>query len=128
MIFKKEDAPVFEKHGVSMRVYNTKEQCPEASVVYQETRHGHLEEFCHARSNFIFYIIAGKGTWFIEDVPYGVCSGDVVIIPPNTRFYYKGNLKQVCITSPAWEPEFEHHVRDIEDDRTGRPNDHHPPA
>jgi hypothetical protein len=22
--------------------------------------------------------------------------------------------KQVCITAPSWEPEFEHHVRDID--------------
>lgn len=40
MIFKKENAPEFEKHGVRMRVYNTKEQCPDASVVYQETEDG----------------------------------------------------------------------------------------
>ena len=116
MIFKKENAPEFEKHGVKMRVYNTKEQCPEASVVYQETKNGHLEEFYHAKSNFIFYIVEGKGIWFIEDIPYEVCTGDVVIVPPNTRFYYEGSLKQVCITSPAWEPEFEHHVRNIEFD------------
>lgn len=113
MIFKNENAPEFEKHGVTMRVYNTKDQCPEASVVYQETKKGHLEEFYHGKSNFIFYIIEGSGIWFIEDVPHEVCAGDVVIVPPNTRFYYKGSLKQICITSPAWEPEFEHHVRDI---------------
>ena len=114
MIYKKENAPVFEKHGVKMRVYNSKEQCPDAAVVYQETQTGHLEEFYHSKSNFIFYIIEGSGIWFIEDIPYDVNAGDVVIIPPNKRFYYMGTLKQVCITSPAWEEEFEHHVRDIE--------------
>ena len=114
MIFKKENAPEFEKHGVRMRVYNTREQCPQAAVVYQETREGHFEEFSHSRSNFIFYIMEGKGTWIIEDIPHDVSAGDVVIIPPDTRFYYKGQLKQICITAPAWEPEFEKHIRDIE--------------
>jgi mannose-6-phosphate isomerase-like protein (cupin superfamily) len=114
MIFKKEDAPVFEKYGVSMTVYNSKEECPLAAVVYQETLTGHHEEFYHSKSYFIFYIIEGSGTWFIEDKPAEVNAGDVVIIPPGTRFYYKGCLKQVCITSPSWEPEFEHHIRDIE--------------
>ena len=74
-------------------------------------------EFTHStkRGHTVFaYIIEGKGTWYIEDIPHEVCAGDVVIVPPNTRFYYKGSLKQICITSPAWEPEFEHHVRDIE--------------
>ena len=97
-----------------MRVYNSKEQCPDAAVVYQETQTGHSEEFYHSKSNFIFYIIEGSGIWFIEDIPYEVNEGDVVIVPPGKRFYYKGSLKQVCVTSPAWEEEYEHHVRDIE--------------
>ena len=114
MIIKKENAPEFVKQGVKMRVYNSKEQCPEAAVVYQETETGHAEEFYHSKSNFIFYIIEGSGTWFIDETPHKAEAGDVVIIPPGTKFYYKGNLKQVCITAPAWEEEFEHHVRDIE--------------
>jgi mannose-6-phosphate isomerase-like protein (cupin superfamily) len=114
MIIKKNQTVEFEKQGVKMRVYNTKEQCPEAAVVYQETETGHHEEFYHSKSNFIFYIIEGSGTWFIEDNRYKVEAGDVVIIPPGKRFYYKGILKQVCITAPAWEEEFEHHVRDVE--------------
>jgi mannose-6-phosphate isomerase-like protein (cupin superfamily) len=113
MIIKKESAIEFEKQGVTMRVYNSKEQCPEASIVYQETLGGHHEEFYHSKSNFIFYIIEGSGTWFIEDDPHDVESGDVIIIPPGTRFFYKGTLKQICITAPAWEQEYEHHVRDI---------------
>ena len=114
MIFKKESASEFEKSGVKMRVYNTKEQCSEASVVYQETQKGHLEEFYHSKSNFVFYIIEGKGTWFIEDITHEVSAGDVIIVPPNNKFYYKGTLKQVCITAPSWEPEFEFHVRDVD--------------
>jgi mannose-6-phosphate isomerase-like protein (cupin superfamily) len=113
MVYKKDNAITFEKQGVTMRVYNNKEQCPDASVVYQETLKGHSEEFYHTKSNFIYYIIEGSGTWFIEDKPYNAQAGDVVIVPPNKRFYYTGNLKHVCITSPAWEPQFEHHVRDI---------------
>jgi len=114
MIYKKEDAPVFEKQGVTMRVYNSKEQCPQAAVVYQETEKGHFEEFYHSKSYFIFYIIEGSGTWFIEGSPNEVKGGDVVIIPPGKKFYYKGRLKQVCITAPSWEAEFEHHIRNIE--------------
>jgi mannose-6-phosphate isomerase-like protein (cupin superfamily) len=113
MIVKKENASEFTKQGVMMRVYTTKEQCPDATIVYQETQTGHFEEFYHSKSNFIFYIIEGQGTWFIEGVAYEVQAGDVVIVPPNERFYYKGNLKQLCITAPGWEPQFEHHVRDV---------------
>ena len=114
MIYKKEQATEVFKQGVKMRIYNSNSDCPEASVVYQETESGHLEEFYHSKSNFIFYIIEGKGTWYIEGKPYDVSAGDVVIVPRNKRFYYKGKLKQVCITAPAWEQEYEFHIRNIE--------------
>ncbi len=113
MIFKKEDAVSIEKNGVKMRIYNSKEQCPQAAVVFQETETGHAEEFLHKESYFIFYIIEGNGTWYIEDKPNEVKAGDVVIIPLNTRFYYKGKLRQVCVTSPAWTAEKEQHIRNL---------------
>ena len=72
-----------------------------------------LKNFITAKAILYFILLKGSGTWFIEDKPYEVASGDVIIIPPNKRFYYQGCLKQICITSPAWEPQYEHHVRDI---------------
>lgn len=113
MIYTKKDAVNIEKNGVKMLIYNSKQQCSQAAVVYQETERGHTEEFLHTKSYFIFYVIEGKGTWFIEDKPHEVQAGDTVIIPPNTRFYYKGKLKQVCVTSPAWEAKHEQHIRDV---------------
>jgi hypothetical protein len=47
MIYKKEASI-----EVKMRVYNSREQCPQAVVVYQETDKGHLEEFYHSKSFF----------------------------------------------------------------------------
>ncbi len=114
MIYKKNNALSLEKHGVSMRIYNDTRDCPQAAVVYQETRRGHAEEFYHEKSAFIYYIIEGSGTWIIEDIEYAVEKEDVIIVPPGKRFYFRGNLKQLCITSPAWEERFEHHVRNIE--------------
>jgi mannose-6-phosphate isomerase-like protein (cupin superfamily) len=114
VVFKKKQAFTVDKQGVSMWIYNSKEQCPQAAVAYQETSQGHAEEFYHDTSAFIFYIIEGAGTWIIEDQEFPVEANDVVIVPPGKRFYYKGTLKQVCITAPAWDAEHEHHVRDID--------------
>lgn len=116
MIFKSKNTRNIEKHGVNMHIYNTKEQCPNAAVVYQETENGHMEEFYHEKSTFIYYILEGKGTWIIEDIEYNVEARDVVIVPPGKRFYFKGELKQVCVTAPAWDEEYEKHVRYIEED------------
>lgn len=113
VVFKPENAGVIEKHGVRMRVYTTKNDCRDAAVLYQETETGHAEEFMHETSNFIYYIIEGSGTWVIEDREYGVRAGDVVVVPAGKRFWFRGNLKQVCVTAPAWEERFEHHIRNI---------------
>jgi mannose-6-phosphate isomerase-like protein (cupin superfamily) len=110
VVIKKENAFYVEKHGVNMWIYNGKEQCEEAAVVYQETRKGHLEEFYHSKSVFLFYIIEGKGNWYINGEEQPVETGDLLIVPKNSKFYYKGQFKQICITAPAWEQEFEHHV------------------
>lgn len=99
-----------------MHIYNTKEECPEAAVVYQETKKGHLEEFYHEKSAFIYHILEGKGKWIIDDVEYEVKAKDVVIVPPGKRFYFKGELKHVCITAPAWDDKYENHVRFIQMD------------
>ncbi|MBN1429109.1 MAG: cupin domain-containing protein [Anaerolineae bacterium] len=114
MIYKRKQAVAVTKQGVDMWIYNDKEACSNAAVVYQETQQGHAEEFYHSKSAFVFYIIEGHGVWVIEDEEYPVEATDVVIIPPGKRFYYKGNLKHVCVTAPAWEAEYEHHVRDID--------------
>ena len=113
MIFKSQNTTNIEKRGVKMNIYNTKEECKEAAVVYQETKNGHMEEFYHEKSAFIYYILEGSGTWIIEDKEYDVKAKDVVIVPPGKKFYFKGNLKQVCVTTPAWDEKYEKHIRYI---------------
>lgn len=115
MVYKFNDAKQIEKFGVNMHIYNTKDNYSLVAAVYQETPKGHFEEFYHEKSTFIYFIIEGSGTWIIEGTEYPVEAKDVVIIPPGKRFYYKGNLKQVCITAPAWDAEYERHVRNIDE-------------
>ena len=74
---------------------------------YQETEVGHSEEFRHSKSAFIFYIVEGSGEWIVEGEVFAVKATDVVAVPPGMKFYYRGALKQICITAPAWEQEFE---------------------
>ena len=114
MIYKKNTATVIEKHGVTMHIYSSADDCPQAAVAYQETATGHAEEFYHEKSAFIYYIIEGRGTWVIEDIEYPVEAGDVVIVPPRRRFYFTGTLKQICVTAPAWKESYEKHVRYVE--------------
>jgi mannose-6-phosphate isomerase-like protein (cupin superfamily) len=86
----------------------------QAALVYQETKVGHSEEFRHHKSAFFFYIVEGTGEWIIEGVRHPVEATDVVVVPPGQKFYYTGDLKQICITAPAWEEAFEEVVRKVE--------------
>jgi predicted house-cleaning noncanonical NTP pyrophosphatase (MazG superfamily)/mannose-6-phosphate isomerase-like protein (cupin superfamily) len=113
VVFRHEGAEVIEKHGVTMRIYTTKADCENATVLYQETETGHLEEFFHEKSDFIYYILEGKGTWMVDDREFEVRAGDVVVVPSGKRFWFRGSLKQICVTAPAWEKQYEHHIRDL---------------
>ncbi|AAM04220.1 TPA: cupin domain-containing protein [Methanosarcina acetivorans] len=114
IVFRPENTVVIEKHGVRMRIHTTKEDSRNAAVLYQETEKGHAEEFVHEISDFLYYILEGSGTWVVEDREFEVRAGDVVVVPAGKRFWFRGSLKQVCITAPAWEEKYEHHIRDIE--------------
>ena len=114
MIFTRGNAFHTSKNDVDMWIYNGKEDLEAAAVAYQETAIGHSQEFRHNKSAFVFYIIEGSGEWVIEDEVFAVNATDVVIVPPGKKFYYRGNLKQVCITAPAWEEEYEEEIRRVD--------------
>lgn len=114
VIFKPEDAAVIEKNGVKMRIYTTKAESGNAAVLYQKTQKGHTEEFLHEKSDFIYYILEGRGVWIVENRAFEARAGDIVVVPAGKRFWFRGNLKQVCITAPAWEEKYERHIRYLE--------------
>ncbi len=114
VVFRPENSEVFEKYGVRLWIYTTRADSPNAAVLYQETESGHAEEFVHEKSDFLYYILEGSGTWIVEDREFEVRSGDVVVVPAGKRFWFRGNLKQICITAPAWDERYERHIRDIE--------------
>lgn len=114
VVFRPENSVVIEKHGVLMRIYTTKKDSSNAAILYQETEKGHMEEFVHEKSDFMYYILEGRGAWIVEGREYEVQAKDVVVVPAGKRFWFKGKLKQICITSPAWEEQYERHIRDIQ--------------
>lgn len=113
IVFSPDKSEVIEKHGVRMRICTTNKDSPNAAILYQETETGHAEEFVHEKSDFLYYIIEGSGIWVVEDREFEISAGDVVVVPAGKRFWFRGNLKQVCITAPSWEEKHERHIRDI---------------
>jgi len=87
---------------------------PGAGVVHVSVKEGHFEEFYHDVSTFIYCIISGSGTFYLNDEPVEAKSEDLIVTPPKTRIHYLGTMEMVLITTPAWSEEREHHVRMIE--------------
>lgn len=104
------DAFYLEKHGVKLHVFD---EVPEAGTVLVECPEGHFEEFYHTKSTFIYYVIEGSGTFYLNGEPVRAQAGDLIVAKPNTRIYYLGTMKLLLTNVPAWTEEDEVHVRDI---------------
>lgn len=105
---KSQDVPKLDKLGIHFDMY------PEINgtgIVLAQTKTGHNQEFYHKESTFTYIILEGSGTFFLDDKAVEVNTGDTLSIDPNTRIYYKGALKMILITTPAWRAENEVETR-----------------
>ena len=107
-----EDTTRFSKNGVDFVGYSPIND--NMSFVIETVKEGHFEEFLHEKSIFTYIFLEGKGTFYLDDEAVDVRAWDVLSIAPWTRIYYKWNLKQILITTPAYDPKFERHVSDID--------------
>lgn len=110
-IFTKKESAQINKHGIDLTIYEGKSET--ASVVRISCKKGHFEEFYNKISTFIYYIISGEITFFLNGEPHKAEQDDLVVIPPNTKIYYKGQAEMLLTVSPSWKEENEVHVRDI---------------
>jgi len=104
-------ATTIKKSGVNITLYN--ESSP-SNIVYEVTKHGHLEEFYDDVSTYTWFIVEGKGTFVLNDKRIEVGPKDVVVAPPKTRIYYFGNLTMVLMCSPKFNEENAHQIRIVD--------------
>ena len=102
----------FNKNGVDFIGYDKIND--NMSFVIETVEEGHFEEFVHDKSTFTYIFIEGSGIFYLDDEEVNVKAGDVLSINPGVRIYYIGNLKQILITSPAFDPKYERHIRNID--------------
>lgn len=92
------------KFGANLKVYPNVNDC---GIVLVSTETSHNEEFSNLKSTFVYTVLEGNGSFFLNDEEVKVEKGDMISIEPNTRIYYKGKLEMVLITNPAWKQENE---------------------
>lgn len=106
------DTTRFSKNGVDFVWYSPINE--NLSFVIESVSEWHFEEFVHEKSIFTYIFLEGKGIFYLDDEAVEVEAGDALSINPWTRIYYKWNLKQILITTPAYDSKFERHVRYID--------------
>lgn len=112
-LLKKENTTSFNKNGVDFIGYE--KISDDISIVIEKVEKGHFEEFVHDKSTFTYLFLEGEGIFYLDDEEVKVKAGDILSINPGTRIYFFGNLKQILITTPAFDPKYERHIRDIDE-------------
>ncbi len=107
-LVKESEATQKDKFGIHLHVYPA---TGGVGFVTVETEEGHNQEFYDLESTFTYIILEGEGTFYLDDVEVPVRKGDWLSVEPKTRIYYKGKLKMVLLTSPAWKAENEVETR-----------------
>lgn len=110
--FTAKEANKFNKFGVDLTIYG--ENIPSANVVHVRVKKGHFEEFYDLKSTYIYYIIKGRGTYYLNGKRVEARATDLIVIPPKTRIHYFGNMEMVLTVSPAFNEKNERHVRLID--------------
>ncbi len=74
--------------------------------IYLEDSHkGHDRYTMNTKSISIYYVIEGKGTFKINEELHDVSKGDIIEIPKNTKFVFKGKMKLLLIMNPPFKEE-----------------------
>ena len=97
----------FEKLGLRGKVFPIKELTDKTHYFLVETKTGHETTIIEHESDFIYYVLEGSGYFLINDVKEECVKGDLVVIPHNSKFTYKGKLKMMATATPPFRPEQE---------------------
>lgn len=104
MKFTRDKARKFGWEGIEGWAYISKDDFPNMTCSYIVVTgvHGKIKSSVNDR---IYYIIRGEGEFVINDRTVKVRESDVIVIPRNTAYDYRGNMEMLLVNSPAFEPD-----------------------
>ncbi len=106
-VFKLPKEYSFEKVGIKGKTFETQSLSDKVEFNIIETETGHETKIIEKECTFSYFILDGEGSFEIDDKIEKCEKGDLVLIPNNTPFIYKGKMKLLLVTVPAWSPEQE---------------------
>ncbi len=60
-----------------------------------------------SETEFNYYVIEGNGYFILNGDKQDVAKGDLVVVPPGTKYTFGGQLKMLLINTPKWSAEQE---------------------
>ena len=113
MKFRYSDAFKFGWKGLTGYAYNSKEQFRNASAAVFEVD-GHHGKIKTTQSDRVYYVLEGKGEFIIDGKVEQVGKTDVVIVPKNTPYDYRGKMRLFLVHVPAYDESFEVKLEPVE--------------
>lgn len=55
-------------------------------------------------SNRTYYLIDGSATFVFENEKMNIKSGEILVIPKNTKYAFKGKFTAILVDCPAFDP------------------------
>ena len=102
-IKKLPNKPSFEREGFNGYICELDNK--NIGMTYEDVYKGHDKYCTNTESTHIYFVISGKGKFKIKDEIYEVEEGNVIEIPPNTKFIFAGQMKLLLIMSPKFNPD-----------------------
>lgn len=57
------------------------------------------------KSNRTYYLLKGNGQFYVEDEIIELNEGEMLVIPKNTKYAFKGKFDSILVDCPAFNPE-----------------------
>lgn len=107
-----DETMTFEKKGETLTILpgNTEKK----GLFFIDSSLGQDAYTYDKKSTSTYYVLDGDGEFDINGNKLSVKTGDIVTIPPNTIFYYKGKMKLIEKMTPNFQAENVVVVKDVE--------------
>lgn len=86
--FTLQDASQYGWEGLTAHNFRFEDINEGMSVVHVESIVRHGEVSTHERKR-LYYILEGQGTFYIGDESFLFQAGDLIVVPPNTKYDYE---------------------------------------
>ena len=97
----------FKIAGIRGKIFPITKLTHKTEYFLVETDKGHATTIVEHICDYIYYVLSGKGHFVINGKKESCEAGDLVVVPHESPFTYKGKLKMIATATPPFRPEQE---------------------